>query len=32
MENILPESESLGRVITQGFGSLADFETSRFEI
>jgi alkylation response protein AidB-like acyl-CoA dehydrogenase len=31
MENVLPESESLGRVITQGSGSLADFETRRFE-
>ncbi len=31
MENVLPESETLGRVITCGYGSLADFETSRFE-
>ena len=31
MANVLPESETLGRIITQGGESLTDFETSRFE-
>jgi alkylation response protein AidB-like acyl-CoA dehydrogenase len=31
MQNVLPEAETLGRVVTQGAASLADFETRLFE-
>ena len=31
-ENILPEAKTLGQVISNGAGSLADFEIDRFEV